>query len=389
MRRGSIGGVRTWSTRGVLALTMALGLGVVMPAGVPADAAPAVAVASIPADGAAEQAIARRTGRPVAVEALSTATTKVTALPTGAFRAAITPTRVHRRGSVSASGPLFGWTGVWRHLPTRAFWQNELALGAGYGGPQRDVVRSYFRFDVRAIRGKRILGAELNLRQIDAASCKPHRTYVFRTGNVSAATTWNHQPTRHASQSYSTSTTGCGTEKGMVGWDVTEGATSFAAGTASTGTFLVRAQYERDAAAWKRYDDDYAGFYVTYVSAPETPTDIRLRGGSAAYPCGTVEQPVAVGSTQLTVGAVLRSADAGSAALTGMFERRDLALAAEEPVKEGTSVPSGLTSTLSWTVADGHVYRFRVKNRVTWSYDGVEDSWDSAYSPWCYFRIDL
>lgn len=381
---GSVEGATVW--RALVVVVMVVLTLVALPGR--SDAASSAIVTASPA-GAAELAQARRTGARVAVPALSSATTKVFALPSGQFRAAITPVRLPARGSVTWGRLPIDWTAVWRKQPERSFWQNEQALGAGFGGPKRDIVRSYFRFDTRVFRGKRILDAELNLRQIDAASCTAHRTYVFRTGNVTAKTTWKRQPIRYASQSYNTSTTGCGADKGMVGWDVTEAATTLAATGATTGTFLVRAQNELDPRAWKRYDDDYASFYVTYVSEPDVPTSVDIRAGSAGYSCGTAAEPTVVGSTDVRLRAVLTTPDVMAGSITGVFQRRDLALEAEEPEVEGTSVSSGMTSERYWAVEDGHVYRFRVKNRATWTHNGVPASWDSAYADWCYFRVDL
>ncbi|HVK28309.1 MAG TPA: DNRLRE domain-containing protein [Nocardioides sp.] len=289
---------------------------------------------------------------------------------------------------VNGSEPV-SWTAVWSGLPDRSFWKSTTALGAGYGGAKRKVVRSYFRFDTRAFKGKRILGAELNLRQLDAASCRPWLTDVYRTGPVGSRATWRNQPVRNALQSSSNSTMGCDAGYGMVGWDVTEAARYYARSVTTTATFLVRARSEAEPRAWKRFDSSNASLYVTYVSMPDEPTDVAVRTSNASTPCGTEAAPAVVGSSSVTLAATLSSADSYSANLTGVFRRRDTALTADEEDALGTQVASGERTTLPWEVSDGHVYRFQVAARSSWWYEGSADSMDSVFTDWCWFTVDL
>ncbi|QSR27351.1 hypothetical protein CFH99_17150 [Nocardioides aromaticivorans] len=293
-----------------------------------------------------------------------------------------------RAKAVNGTEPV-SWAAVWSGLPDRSFWKTTTALGAGYGGAKRKVVRSYFRFDTRAFKGKRILGAELNLRQLDAASCRPWLTDVYRTGAVGSRATWRNQPVRNAFQSSSSSTMGCDSGYGMVGWDVAEAARYYARSTTTTATFMVRARSEGEPRAWKRFDSSYASLFVTYVSTPDQPTGVAVRTANARTPCGTEAAPAVVGSTSVTLGATLSSADGYSANLEGVFRRRDTALGADEEDTLGTEVASGGTSTLPWQVSDGHVYRFQVAARSSWSYDGVPGSIDSAFTDWCWFTVDI
>lgn len=285
-----------------------------------------------------------------------------------------------------------GWTAVWNNFPSKSFWQTEHSLGAGYEGfEQFKVVRSYFRFDTAAIRGKKILGAAMNVRQIHQASCQARPTDVYRTGSIGTATTWNNQPARYTLQSSRSSTAGCDSGTAMVGWDIKQGATALADANAATGTFMVRARDEGDKIAWKQFDDNEANIEVTYVSYPATPTGVTLKTPNGYYPCGTVSAPTLIASTTVTLGVRVSSADGASASLRGVFARADASKPMTYPDTSGTTnVANGGTSTLTWTVANGHVIRFRAKVWSVYTYDGVTDYVESGYSPtWCYFKADI
>jgi hypothetical protein len=178
-----------------------------------------------------------------------------------------------------------GWTAVWNNFPSKSFWQTDHSLGAGYEGfEQNKIVRSYFRFDTTGIRGKEIIAAELNVRQIHAASCQARPTDVYRSGAIGTGTTWNNQPARYTLQGSNSSTAGCGSSTAMVGWNVTNGATTLADANSATGTFMVRARDEGDKIAWKQFDDTGAQLSVTYVSKPAVPSGVTMKTSSTTVP---------------------------------------------------------------------------------------------------------
>lgn len=285
-----------------------------------------------------------------------------------------------------------GWTAVWNNFPSKSFWQTEHSLGAGYEGFQQyKIVRSYFRFDTSGIRGKKILHAELNVRQIHAASCQARPTDAYRTGSIGTATTWNNQPARYAFQSARSDTAGCsGPDTKMVGWDITQGATALADANAATGTFMLRARDEGDKIAWKQFDDANANIAVTYVSKPAQPTAVTIKTANGYVPCGVAGAPAMVGSTSLTLGVKLTSADGDSATLKGVFRRHNNITGADWADIGGTTVVSGGTSALPWSgLQNGHSYRFVAKNRVSWTWEGTPGYLDSAFNEqWCYFKVD-
>ncbi len=284
-----------------------------------------------------------------------------------------------------------GWTAVWNNFPSKSFWQTDHSLGAGYEGfEQNKIVRSYFRFDTAGIRGKKIIAAELNVRQIHAASCQARPTDAYRTGAIGTGTTWNNQPARYTQQGSNSSTAGCGTGTAMVGWNVTNGATTLADANSATGTFMLRARDEGDKIAWKQFDDAGAELSVTYVSKPVVPSGVTMKTASTTVPCGTSSAPAIVGSTSITMAVKVTSADGASASLRGVFRRRDVTAGTDLADIAGTLVASGGTSTSTWAVQNGRTYRFFAKNRVYWSYNGTQYYLDSAWNTTslCYFKVD-
>lgn len=282
-----------------------------------------------------------------------------------------------------------GWTAVWDNFPSKSFWQTDHSLGAGYEGYQQfKVVRSYFRFNTDKLGGKYIISAEMNVRQIHDASCTSRPTDVYRTGAISTSTTWNKQPTRYGLQDTNSSTAGCGSGTAMVGWDVTSGVTTLANGSSPTGTFMIRARDEGDKIAWKQYDDAEAELAVKYVSRPNVPTNLAIKSGSKSYPCGTSGSPTVIGATSVTISAKVTSADGASASLRGVFRRRDMAASDDmADVAASTAVASGGISSISWSLSNNHTYRFKAKNRVTFS--GGPGQLDSAFNDtWCYLKAD-
>ncbi len=286
-----------------------------------------------------------------------------------------------------------GWTAVWNNFPSKSFWQTDHSLGAGYEGyEQFKVVRSYFRFDTSPFRGARVLNAELNVRQIHQASCQARTTDVYRTATIGTGTTWNNQPARYDLQGSNSSTAGCGSGTAMVEWSIDQGARELAATNAATGTFMIRARDEGDKIAWKQFDDAEANIEVYYVNVPVSPSGVTLAASGTSYPCGTVTAPTMIGSTTVTLGVKVSTADppAGSATMLGVFARANATAGTVYGDYPGSGVYSGGTSTLNWSVPNGHVARFRAKARTTYTYNGTAGAIDSAaHSPtWCYFKVD-
>lgn len=294
---------------------------------------------------------------------------------------------------ITSPHPRNGWTAVWNNFPAKSFWKTDHSLGAGYEGYQQfKVVRSYFRFNIDALGGKHIVRADMNVRQIHAASCSARPTQVYRTGAIGSGTTWNKQPKRYELQSANSLTTGCGSGAGKVGWNVTPGIKTLVASSAATANFMIRAKDESDKIAWKQFDDSGADVVVQYVTPPKVPTGLFIKAASKTYPCGTSEATAPViGASTVIIGATVSSVDAG-ATLNGVFRRTDLGTGLDAPTDAvGTNATPGVQSQMGWTTGTvNKSQRFQVRTRVSWSSGGATSYLYSAFNGvWCYFKTDV
>lgn len=296
--------------------------------------------------------------------------------------------------TVTTSAYRNGWTAVWKNYPSTSFWYTSHSLGAGYEGFEQDkVVRSYFRYNTTAFRGKHVLGAAVDVVQIHDASCSPRVTRLYRTGAIGGSTTWNHQPARYGLADTSSSIYGCGSGTGTVGFDVTDEMTTIANGNLASATFMLRAANESDKVAWKQFNN-YSFLVVDYVVPPTAPTSPGFTTPAGlVYACQTVyasEPYVYLNPAQVTMHAKVADATPG-ASLQGLFFRAG-----------GSDTVSLLSSTVAspgvayraWPgLAEATSYAFKIANRLTWTYQGVAGHLDSVTSPaggrWCYLRADL
>ncbi|QYN18926.1 hypothetical protein [Amycolatopsis sp. DSM 110486] len=99
--------------------------------------------------------------------------------------------------------PEYWWAGGKRnHVVVQAPWPDDHNfnrtdgdlgdLKAGYQGGY--ISRSYFDFDVSAMRGKIVNRADMRMRVVNSYSCNGGPTELWRTGPIDWGTTWNHQP---------------------------------------------------------------------------------------------------------------------------------------------------------------------------------------------------
>ncbi|HEX6685136.1 MAG TPA: LamG-like jellyroll fold domain-containing protein [Candidatus Limnocylindrales bacterium] len=97
--------------------------------------------------------------------------------------------------------PGAGWTKVFEGNPNTGYWNGGVDDGlakVGYcGWPGCNGIgttRSFFQFDITALRGAHIMGAEFNMHESHAPSCSPRVFEVHQTGPIGGGTTWNNQP---------------------------------------------------------------------------------------------------------------------------------------------------------------------------------------------------
>lgn len=277
-----------------------------------------------------------------------------------------------------------GWVTVRSDRPRTSSWREARPLRVGAAGRPLRVHRSYLSFSTQDLVGRRVLGAELNVRQVGADSCRPHDTRVHRTAPITRRTTWDRQPRRLGLQDTNDATAGCRSDPAYVGWDVRSAVAAAARAGEASVSFSLSARQESARRAHKQFDPAGAQLYVTSVSRPDAPTDLRVLTGSAAAPCdGTAQDPQPVPAD---VRAVVRltSPDGSQADLRSIVTLTDL-----DDGTASTQLSSVVTSeqdaSVSLSLAEGGLYRLVVGARTEW--DGGARSWAAEGTVACVVRV--
>lgn len=258
----------------------------------------------------------------------------------------------------------------------------ELKLGTYDGGST--VARSFINFPTSSFRGKKIMSASLSLYAVHSYSCTARNWQVWNTGTASTATRWTAQPTWASLQATTSVTKGYSSScpDARVTVDVKNLITSWAAGTASTGTMGLKAESETDSYGWKRFsssettNDPYLS--ITYDRAPgtaSTPTISPVATYNSAYY-----------TSDTTPAFTSKATDADANTVKVKFEVHSSTSVTSTTLKSSctttTFVASGSSSSCSVTtaLADNATYYVRAL-----AYDGY--LWSAAWSPWTTFKM--
>ena len=283
----------------------------------------------------------------------------------------------------------FGWTSVYQQFPNQTYWNganmgDDKRARVGYSNHEVPAVtvRSFFHFDLRGLRDKQVLAAELNLLGGYSSACGNSSFWLGHSGPVDGNTTWNNQPgvgkVQHKHES-GFSWGGCSPR--WVGWDVTD-EVSYSNARTDSVTFRLSGE-EGNANAWRKFDTTSYGHHpkllVNYNRYPWTPVNLTAspKPGCGAAPPN--EPYVTTNTPVLKAGA----ADPDGDRLTAVFrvyrhgtsEFRDLAVGPHESGSQfQLTVPSDMFTTgqtLSWYVKSVDPY-------------GAESGWAGP----CYISID-
>lgn len=269
--------------------------------------------------------------------------------------------------------------------------------------------RMYFEYPLSSIHGKKILDATMEVYQEWTFSCDPHWYDLTRVNKgISSSTTWSSRPSGVDLMGDKKVAYGRGSlcspsqpanwvrfsdnVNGETNENLTTTLASYAANKESQITFSLTAHDESDAGAWARFRNN-AKLSVTYVSYPGKPTSYGVRQGTTGRACNTSALPFATSDTTPKMLATVQSADGSNAQLRAMFEvwkadgssrawyadSPDSAWVADNAVRDASS--SALPAQRD--------YRMRVKTQAYYKTDrGATGVLDSAWSSWCYFRVD-
>ncbi|MFB9466988.1 LamG-like jellyroll fold domain-containing protein [Streptomyces cinereospinus] len=281
--------------------------------------------------------------------------------------------------------------------------------GGYYCGPGY-TQRLYFEFSPANLKGKRVLDATFRVTEPWAFQCDPRWVQLYRTNNISSSTTWASRPTpldlvgdRNVSAGRGSS---CDPDTPAAPIEfnddpsesyenLTPTVRSFADGTFSRLTLMLKARDESDASAWKRFRND-AVLAVTYVGMPAVPTSPTVASScetNAADPAW-ISDPTPRFSTRVQAAP---GGESGASLRARFYVQRKTAdgwtVVATEPVRPSSGyVGDNATVTVDSpvTLAQSTSYRMAAFTR---SYYNSGDSAIESHSTltttgWCYFTID-
>lgn len=269
--------------------------------------------------------------------------------------------------------------------------------------------RMYFEYPLSSIHGKKILDVTMEVYQLWTFSCEPHWYDLTRVDKgISSSTTWSSRPTGVDLMGDKYVAYGRGSLcdpsqpanwvrfSDNVGDETNENLTTTLASYASKKepsiTFSLTAHDESDAGAWARFRND-AELSVTYISYPGKPTSYGVQQGTTGRACNASTQPFATSDTTPKMLATVQSADGSNAQLRAMFEvwKADGSSRAwYEASPDGAWVADNAARTATTNALPAQTnYRMRVKTQAYYKTDrGDTGVLDSAWSSWCYFRVD-
>ncbi|MFJ6988551.1 MULTISPECIES: LamG-like jellyroll fold domain-containing protein [unclassified Streptomyces] len=295
--------------------------------------------------------------------------------------------------------------------------EDDLGKGVGkcgtwsgyYCGPGY-TQRLYFEFSPASLKGKRVLDATFRVTEPWAFQCSPRWVQLYRTNNISSATTWDSRPAhldlvgdRNVSAGRGSS---CdpGTPAAPIEFNddpsesyenLTPTVKSFAGGTFSRLTLMLKAKDETDPSAWKRFRND-AVLAVTYVSLPDVPTS-----PTAASVCETnPSDPAWISDPTPRFSARVQAAAGGEdeASLRAHFYVQRKAAdgwtaVATEPVRPSSGYVgdnAAVTVDSPVTLAQNTAYRMAVFTRSYYNNgsSSIESHSTVTTKGWCYFTID-
>ncbi|MGA5810187.1 LamG domain-containing protein [Streptomyces cellulosae] len=279
------------------------------------------------------------------------------------------------------------------------------SCGSGY------VDRMYFEFAPTALAGKQVLDATFRARETWSFNCDAHTVDLKRTNNISEATRWpgpstlDHLGDRKVSAGRSTLCSPSQPDAWIEFHDnpnesdenLTPTVRSFAAGSFSRLTLMLRANDESEPRAWKRFDDN-AELQVIYAYKPGVPTNVGIipGTGTTAY-CRTSADPLVVTMEKPTIQARVQTQvpSTSGALLQAEFalERRGTdnvwrQIWVGDAPDAGWDPDNTLERMATPQLADGYMYRLKARTQSHWTYLTVPDDLWSAYSSWCYFKTD-
>ncbi|WP_433364039.1 LamG-like jellyroll fold domain-containing protein [Actinoplanes sp. CA-142083] len=286
------------------------------------------------------------------------------------------------------SPPSTGWAKVFSGHPDQSYWtgQGDDALAkigncafAGCNGV--GTARSFWQFNISALRGAVILGAELNLHETHAPSCSARPFRVYQIDPMTSAPTWNRQPTGwygpiaqpNVAYGYSSA---C--PANWVGISAGERVAAQLAAGWTTSAYAVVAADENDSLAWKKFDNGY--LVVHYDWKPGVASAWSTVGQGPSLGCADDPAKAFTATARPILHATLTDPDGQNVSATF-----------EWAVWNGASVGSQSLaaqangSSFQVTVPAG---AFAHGSRIAWRVKPNDGIVDGPWSTWCGLTVD-
>jgi hypothetical protein len=301
------------------------------------------------------------------------------------------------------------------------FWQFNGDYGVGncsrlgpYYCDVNHTNRMYFEFSGTRLSGKQVVDATFRAKETWSFTCDAKWVDLERTNNISEGTRWPGPAVLdHIGDRYVSAGRGdlCSPDQPDA-WvefhdnpaetdeNLTSSVRNLAAGKFSRLTLMLQAQNESDPAAWKRFDDN-AELQVIYVPRPGVPSSVGLipGNGTTSYCNKSQSDPLVVTRldpmAQARVQTQVKPAstdEKGELQAEFVVERGDDAawhqVWSDYRPKPGWDPDETLEKVRMSSRADNGLYRMRARTQSHWTYGTKSGDLWSAYSSWCYFKID-
>ncbi|MEW2086895.1 LamG domain-containing protein [Streptomyces sp. NPDC005283] len=291
-------------------------------------------------------------------------------------------------------------------------------LGPWYCGTDY-TNRMYFEFAPTKLVGKYVIDATFRAYETWSFSCSAHDVDLWRTNNISSATSWPgpSQLDLMVDRSVSAGRGDNCSPAQPDSWiefndsasetdeNLTKTVRSFADGNFSRLTLMLRAKNESDPDAWKRFKEN-AELQVVYVLKPGAVSDdgVIPGNGNDEYCSVSDQDPTVATRSDPMLQAYAQTAVApstpdgderGSLRVHFWVERKlpggawtdDPAVQFNYPsagyIVDGSPARQRLANGV-----DGALYRVRSLVQTFWTYEGVTTAISSGYKRWCYFKLD-
>ncbi|WP_308377947.1 LamG domain-containing protein [Streptomyces sp. ISL-98] len=303
------------------------------------------------------------------------------------------------------------------------FWEWDGEKGVGYCKDYAGYLcsytpytqRLYFEYPLTKLHGKKILDATVEVYQAWTFTCDPHwydLSLVDR--GISSSTSWSSRPVAKdlmGDRNVAYGRGGLCSPSQPADWvrfsdntgeetneNLTPTLQSHADDQKSQITFSLTAHDESSTASWARFRDD-AKLSVTYISRPSVPTSVGVRQGTTGNACEHWSEPFATSDRTPKVNATVQSSDGTNSQLRAQFEVwKEGATAKAWGINDPSSAwatdnsrrDADVASSTGAAVLTPNVqYRVRARTQAYYKTDrGATGVLDSAWSGWCYFRVD-